>query len=160
MSNDQIREGHAPPRFQDEDYPALYCFPREELARNRLHLRMLSGAYYVVGLFFGLTGGMGAFFLCRLANNPNLEGHNVLLGVGAFMFVFYVALAIALIVAGHSLAMHRHYVYCLVMASFLLLNGVPGIVLGILTILVLMRDSMRELFQRGELAFEADADHE
>lgn len=160
MSNDRIREGYPPPRFEDEDYPALFCFPHEELKRNRWHLQMLSGGYYMVGLFFGITGAIGAFVLRRLANDPNFEWHNVLLSLAVFLFVFYVGLAIALIVAGHSLAMHRHYVYCLVMACFLLLNGALGIALGILTLMVLMRDSVRELFRRGELAFEADADHE
>ncbi len=52
------------------------------------------------------------------------------------------------------------YVYCLVIAWFLMLNGVFGIMLGIFTIVVLMRDSVKEMFKRGELAFEADGDHD
>jgi hypothetical protein len=164
MSNDQIREGYAAPRFEDEDYPELRAFPHSELNRNQQHLWQLSICYYVLAGFFAVCGGGSGFVLVWLEVGPSglssAPQNPVLLGFAAFIILFYLALTSALIVAGHSLAVQKRYIFCLVMAWFLMFNGVLGILLGLFTIIVLMRDSVKEMFKRGELAFDADADHD
>jgi len=56
-------------------------------------------------------------------------------------------LAVCMIVAGRRLARFRSRTYCLVIAGIECLMMPLGTVLGIFTIIVLMRDSVRQLFE-------------
>jgi hypothetical protein len=53
----------------------------------------------------------------------------------------------ALVVAGRSLAVHQRHTFCLVMAIVLLFNGLSGILLGMWTLIVLLRRSVKHLFE-------------
>ena len=56
------------------------------------------------------------------------------------------AVAICVIVAGRFLARRVHYTFCLVVAAIACLFMPFGTVLGVLTIIVLMRPSVKALF--------------
>jgi hypothetical protein len=70
----------------------------------------------------------------------------VLMG-GGVMAIGY-AFAIGLFVAGYMLRRRRHYVFCLVMAGIACMFQPMGVVLGVFTIIVLMRPGVKELFGR------------
>jgi hypothetical protein len=56
-------------------------------------------------------------------------------------------LAACALFAGRNLARRRNYVYCLVMAGILAVTCMPmGTILGTLTIIVLLRPSVKEAF--------------
>ncbi len=59
--------------------------------------------------------------------------------------------------AGRCLARHRHYLFCLVMAALECCLQPLGTVLGVFTIIVLMRDSVKQLFAGGESPFAPDS---
>lgn len=56
------------------------------------------------------------------------------------------ALAISTFIAGRKLAKQQGYIFCLVVAGILCTFMPFGTVLGVFTIIVLMRDSVKELF--------------
>ena len=122
------------------------------------HLRLLSIFHYVVA---GL-GGMFALFpvihlvigLFLLTFGGDREmGAPGARAVGAF-FVAIASLwilvglsyAVAMIVAGRHLARRKSHTFCLVMAGISCLFMPLGTVLGVFTIVVLMRDSVKAAF--------------
>ena len=129
------------------------------------HLRLLSIFHYVVG-------AMIAFFACVpiihlvigilfLVAPQVLEGPDpqrqmppemaVIMGVmftviAAMLILFGWCFAVCVIVAGRSLARRRRYTFCLVTAGILCFFMPFGTVLGVFTIIVLMRPSVKGLF--------------
>lgn len=117
------------------------------------YLKLLSVFHYVVG-------GLAAFFACIPILHMSL-GIAMLVGaiedVPAFAGTLLVmiamvailagwTLAICLIIAGRSLAKRRRYMFCLVMAAISCVFMPFGTVLGVFTIIVLMRPAVKELF--------------
>jgi hypothetical protein len=124
------------------------------------HLKLLSIFHYVVG-------GIAAFFACfpiihliigivMLAGgfeeaSSNGEFPAFLVGLmfvllPGFIMLCGWALAVCLIIAGRQLAKKKHYTFCLVMACISCIFMPFGTVLGVFTIIVLMRPSVKELF--------------
>jgi len=129
--------------------------------RDRDQLRLLSICHYVVAGFATLFGcifliyvALGAFMLkapqsfADHGDPPPAAVGWVMIAVGAAIFFFGLAMAIALIVAGRSLAGLRRYTYCLVIAGLSCLFSPFGTILGIFTLVVLGRPSVRALFGR------------
>lgn len=127
------------------------------------HLRLLSIFHYVVGgiaaaisLVFLLHLGLGLLFLLA----PGTLGEEappraigcLMMGFGAGAILLGWTFAGLLVYAGRCLAQRRHYTFCLVMAALSILFQPLGTVLGIFTLIVLLRPSVQELFQVSETA--------
>jgi hypothetical protein len=154
MSGEQIRKGYTPRRFEDEDYPSVRIAP--DFDGNRRHLYVLSLVYYVVALVFGLCGcGLAALLATALRDRYPFELASCLI-YGAIFFTLtnYGAMAGALVVVVRSLAVQQRYTLCLVMSIVLLFNGIFGIPLGVWTLIVLMRRSVKDLFDRSSAVLE------
>jgi hypothetical protein len=67
----------------------------------------------------------------------------------ALLFVLTAPLAVATLVAARRVESHTHRVYCMVVAGINALSVPVGTVLGIVTIVALMRPSVAELFEEG-----------
>ncbi len=124
------------------------------------HLRLLSIFHYVVG-------GMAALFACfpfiHLAIGIALVCGAFKPGPGeqpppAFIGWFFIAfagmfiligwsIAVLILLAGRFLARRTRYMYCFVVAAIECLFMPFGTVLGVFTIIVLNRTSVRSLFQ-------------
>jgi len=117
------------------------------------YLKMLSVFHYVVG-------GLAACFACIPIIHLSI-GIAMLVGaiddapefVGVFLVLIAIfamlvgwTLAVCIIVAGRCLAKRRRYMFCLVMAAISCVFMPFGTVLGVFTIIVLMRPSVKELF--------------
>ena len=125
--------------------------------RDLEHLKLLSIFHYVaagmvalvacipfIHFFMGLAMALGAFDEGDPATRP------VGLGIMAFAALFIAAgwaLAALMVLAGRSLAKRRRYTFCLVMGGIECLFMPVGTVLGVFTIIVLVRDSVKELFK-------------
>jgi hypothetical protein len=130
-------------------------------AQDAEHLRLLSIFHYVVG-------GLQALFACFpilhlligafLVFGPGLHGHSgerlptALMGsffmifAGAWMLVGW-TLAVCMVVAGRSLAQRRRHFFCLVVAGIEAALCMPlGTALGVLTIVVLIRPTVKQAF--------------
>jgi hypothetical protein len=123
------------------------------------HLRLLSIFYY-------LKGGITALFACipiihvvlglAFIITPHAFGHGndqppaflgwlfVILG-SAIIFLGW-AFAILVLIAGRCLSRRKHYTFCFVVACIECLSVPFGTVLGVFTLLVLNRASVKQLF--------------
>lgn len=120
------------------------------------HLRLLSVFHYVVA---GLLGVFSLFPVIHLtlgilmvtgqlddANPPPALFGWMFVLLPALMILGGLALALCMAVAGYKLGHHRAYTYCLVVAAVECLFMPFGTVLGVFTIIVLMRPSVKERF--------------
>jgi len=122
------------------------------------HLKLLS-------IFHYLVAGLVALFACfplihffvglGIATGaiPDAPGEAKIIGVGLMVFagLFILAgwaLAVAMVLAGRNLANRTHYTYCLVVAGIECMLMPFGTVLGVFTIVVLVRESVKWLFNR------------
>lgn len=124
------------------------------------HLRLLSIFHYVVG---GITALFACFPFIHLALGialvsgafpvrPGQEGMDVIGGwvficVASFLILLGWTLAVAILLAGRSLARRTHYTYCLAVGGIECIFIPFGTVLGVFTIIVLSRPSTKALFQ-------------
>ena len=128
--------------------------------RDKEHLQLLAVFHYVVaGLatlfcFFPLLYSILGGFLLYAANHPgpsNQEPPPAVLGwvfivLGTLFFLAGVAMAICILIAGRSLALCKCYPFALVMACIECLFIPFGTILGVFTIVVLSRESVKGLF--------------
>ena len=123
------------------------------------HLKLLSIFHYVVG---GLAALVSCFPVLHLTIGIAiacgvLEGADGPPRVVGWLFIVPAAiiilvgwtLAVCILVAGKKLARHEARTYCLVIAGIECLFMPVGTVLGVFTIIVLTRESVRQVFSAG-----------
>jgi hypothetical protein len=128
--------------------------------QDKEHLRLLAIFHYVVAglatllsffpLFYSVIGG----FLLYAAYHPgpsNAEPPPAVLGwifiaLGALFFLAGITMAICILIAGRCLSRCKGYSFALVMACIECLFVPFGTILGVFTIVVLSRESMKALF--------------
>jgi len=129
--------------------------------RDKEHLQLLAIFHYVVaGLgalcsFFPLLYTIiGAIFIFAARHGTAKPGEDLppeFLGwifavLGSLLFLMGIAMAICILIAGRSLALRKRYSFALVMACIECLFVPFGTILGVFTIVVLSRESVRGLF--------------
>jgi hypothetical protein len=129
------------------------------------HLRLLSIFHYIVaGLaalfsFFPLLyTTIGAIFIFAARHGTPKPGDElppeflgwIFVGVGSFLFLLGVAMAICILIAGRCLSRHRFYSFALVMACVECLFIPFGTILGVFTIIALSRESVKALFAAAQ----------
>lgn len=133
------------------------------------HLRLLSIFHYVVGGIIALFGcfplihlTMGIVFLTmpippQSGNFPDQQNPEMIFRLMGAAFVIipliiialFWTLAICTILAGRNLARHQKYTFCLVVAAIICVFMPFGTVLGVFTIIVLLRESVKNIFNHG-----------
>ena len=129
------------------------------MTQDEDHLGLLSIFHYVVGGIAGLFALFPIFHL--LFGLYFILAPEKFAGKGetppaflGWMFVIFAAVLITLgwvfaalvLTAGRFLAKRRHYLFCLVMGGVECIFMPFGTVLGVFTIIVLMRESVKQLF--------------
>lgn len=128
------------------------------MTTDKEHLHLLSIFHYVVAgvatlfSFFPLLYvAMGVVFLYA----PSHPSHGeppppflgwLFIGFGCFFFLLGVALAVAVVFSGRFIHRHRRYWFSFVVACVECLFIPFGLVLGVFTILVLSRQSVKKLY--------------
>lgn len=128
--------------------------------KDQEHLNLLSVFHYIVG---GLTAlcacfpvihlGIGIAILAGALDDASGPGPPQFVGA---LFIVFAALAMlvgwafaaCLILAGRYLAAGKHHTFCLVIAAISCLCMPFGTILGIFTIIVLARPSVKTLFNQ------------
>jgi hypothetical protein len=130
------------------------------MSNDSEHLRILGIFYFVVAGFAALFALFPllhfAFGIAMIAGAfPDASGEDIETFMGWFFVLFSgiwilcgLTFAICLALAGKYLMQRRHYIYCLVMAAVACAFAPFGTVLGVFTIVILMKDSVKELFGR------------
>jgi hypothetical protein len=125
------------------------------------HLRLLSIFHYIVGglaavfsffpLLYTTVGAIFIFVARHGTPKPSEEPPPEFIGwifavIGSFLFLLGIAIAICILIAGRSLAKHTRYWFAFVMACIECLFLPFGTILGVFTIIVLSRESVKTLF--------------
>lgn len=122
------------------------------------HLKLLSTFHYVHA---GLTALVSCFPLIHFTvgismliaglqareTGPFLLGGLMFAVLGGSIVLLGWVLAVCIALAGRALARQKRYTFCLVLAGIQCAFTPIGTVLGIFTIIVLMRPSVKALFQ-------------
>ncbi|HXU31101.1 MAG TPA: hypothetical protein VN851_11035 [Thermoanaerobaculia bacterium] len=129
---------------------------------DREHLRLLSIFHYVVAGFAAMFAclplvhlAIGLAFLSGKiegTQGPDDGGRlvgGVLVALASVFLLLGWTLVALLVLAGRSLARHRRYTFCLVMAAISCAFMPFGTVLGVFTLIVLLRPGVKELFGVG-----------
>jgi ABC-type branched-subunit amino acid transport system permease subunit len=128
--------------------------------RDREQLKLLSIFHYVVGgiaACFSLISlpyiGIGAYMLSSPEEMRSTDGSSpppefglLFLGTGIVLLIVFLSLAICQIISGRCLAKRKRYWFSIVVAGFECLFTPFGTILGILTIIVLVRVSVKSLY--------------
>jgi hypothetical protein len=125
------------------------------------HLKLLALFHYIVAammallasfpilhLTIGLAMVSGKFGTPKHGEfSPDLFGWFFVLIAGGAILTGW-TLAVCTLVAGRSLAHRKRYLFCLVVAGIMAVTCMPfGTVLGVFTIIVLIRPSVKQLFE-------------
>lgn len=120
------------------------------------HLKLLAVFHFVLAgvmTFFSCFGfiyvaiGIGMLTgQIEGQNPPPRELGWVFAGVGTFVMLFVWTIAALIIVAGRRLLQHRSRTFCLIVAALMCLSIPFGTILGVFTLIVLSRPSVRQLF--------------
>lgn len=124
--------------------------------QDEKNLDLLGILHYVMGGFAALAGfiplfhlGFGIAILSGFFNGqdapPALVGWIFILFAVVFILITW-TMAVLLIVSGKRLRQRRSHTFCLVVAAILCLNVPLGTILGVFTIVTLLKDSVKELF--------------
>lgn len=135
--------------------------PTPSAIQDEQHLRLLSIFYYIVG---GLTALIACFPLIHLglglamlfspeffSGKPGEQPPPAIVGglftcVGSLLFLIGQTLAVSTILSGRFLAQRKRYWFVFVIACIQCASFPFGTVLGVFTIIVLSRESVKELF--------------
>jgi hypothetical protein len=130
--------------------------------QDREHLRLLSIFYYIWAGFQSLGGliglafiGVGAFFASSRqiaqSNNPPPPWFGAIFaGMGALLFVTVEGMAALSFLTGRFLDRRQHHTFCVVISALNCMSLPLGTALGVFSILVLQRSSVKALFARTE----------
>ena len=128
------------------------------------HLKLLGIFHYIWGAL-SLIGGLflGAYFVVIgvvLMTSPSTTSTTeesgstsiaggVMIGIGVIVFLIVVVYGVLTLMAGGKYRKHQGgYWFCFILAIVtLILGGIPGIVLGIFSLIVLSRPSVKALFK-------------
>jgi hypothetical protein len=125
------------------------------------HLRLLSIFHYVVAgvagfcSFFPLLYTVMGFVFVALSHHPPAHPAQevppaalgwVFVGLGIFLFLLGAVFALVLVLAGRSLSRRKHYRFAFVVACIECIFVPFGTILGVFTIIVLSRQSVKILF--------------
>ena len=143
---------------QDNPPPAI----RDQRVTDEQHLKLLAVFHFVVaGLLFAGLGFLVVHFMIMnmvftnpdvWKNSPNPPPPQLFAIFGyiyAFAGVLLIAATIANLLSGLYLLARKNRMFSLAVAALNCIQIPLGTVLGVLTILVLVRDSVRELYERG-----------
>jgi len=133
------------------------------MTQDEDHLRVLSVFHYVVG---GLAGLFALIPILHLVIGlvvvlapEKLDPHGepppalfgwIFIAVAALFITLGWAFAGCVLAAGRFLARRKHYLFCLVIGGLECIFIPFGTVLGVFTIVVLMRESVKPLFATSD----------
>lgn len=122
------------------------------------HLRLLAIFHYVVGglaglfsLFPGMHLAMGIWMASGTFPDADPQVRYMgwfFIAIASVVILTGLTFAVMIVLAGRNLAAHTHYMFCLVIAAIECAFAPFGTVLGVFTIIVLQRPSVKQLFGR------------
>jgi hypothetical protein len=125
--------------------------------RDEEHLRLLSIFHYIAGGFLAFFGCFAIIYIVlgaviatgKLPTNgqppPTAIGF-LFIAIGVFGILFAWGLAICLFLSGRYMAKRRHLTFSIVVAAISCLQIPFGTILGVFTLIVLSRPSVKAMY--------------
>ncbi len=123
------------------------------------HLELLGMFHYIVGgitavfscmpflhVFMGLAMLSGKFFEGSNGLSPPPIVGWMFVIIGTVFIVLGWSMAVCIILAGKKLKQHKNRMYCMVIAGIECIFMPFGTILGVFTLIVLNKDSVKEIF--------------
>lgn len=134
-----------PQTIQDAEHLKLLAIFHYVLAG----LSVLFGCLFIVHIVMGSVMLSGSFSSATASGPPPPQelGWLFIIG-GACAILICWAMAVALFLAGRWISARRNWTFCFVVACISCLNAPLGTALGVFTIIVLQRPSVKALFGR------------
>ncbi len=127
--------------------------------RDEEHLKLLAIFYYILGALTALTGLMPLIHVAiglAMATLPGIDDPDgqaatrfiglTFVGLGFIMFLGAQGFAALKFLCGYWLQRRRNRTGCIVISAIICVGFPLSTVLGVMTIVVLIRDSVREIF--------------
>ena len=126
----------------------------EQLQLLAIFHYVIAGLAALFSFFPLLYTTVGAIFIFAARHGTAKPGEDlppeflgwIFVVLGSMLFLIGIAMAICILIAGRSLALRKRYLFVLVMACVECLFIPFGTILGVFTIVVLSRESVRGLF--------------
>lgn len=128
------------------------------MTQDEEHLRLLSIFHFVMAgiaalfalfpilhVMMGLSIVSGAFPSMGGEEMPAFFGWYIVI-FAAVWIAFGLVYAVLIALGGRALRRRQHYTFCLVVAALACMLMPFGTILGVFTIIVLMRESVKEIF--------------
>jgi hypothetical protein len=143
---------------------AMIFEPQAPAEVDEEHLRVLSVLYFVYGGLAACLGlvallllGAGAVAGAGSAVQSDQPWSGLVAGcfgylfafVGGWLFLLFGTIAALRILTGFALRQHRYRTFCMVVAALSSLEIPIGALLGVATLIVLLRPSVERLFTEG-----------
>jgi hypothetical protein len=126
--------------------------------QDEQYLKLLSVFHYVVGGITALGAcipiihlSIGIAILTGAIEDAPVFVGLLLVALAIVAMIFGWTLAVCIIIAGRFLAKRTHYMFCLVTAAISCILFPFGTVLGVFTIIVLLRSSVKALFTANQV---------
>ena len=126
------------------------------VTRDEEHLRLLSIFHYVLAALAGLFSlfplihvTIGALMVSGRFESQTPDERLfgwMFIAMGSAFMAGGLAFSVCLALAGRYLSQRRRYLFCLVMAALACMFVPFGTVLGVLTIITIQKESVRQLF--------------
>lgn len=133
------------------------------MSKDLEQLRLLSIGYYIYGglsavfylmplLFIFVGIGIVTEFIKPQGKEPptSADGWTFLI-IGTLFFLYGQITSIATILAGRFIKQRKKHLFCLIVAGFNCISFPIGTALGVFTFVVLLRDSVKAMFNRQNL---------
>ncbi|WDI43344.1 hypothetical protein [Bremerella sp. P1] len=112
-------------------------------------LAALAGLFPIFHVLFGFIALVAS--IVGVEGDPEARGLGVVMGImfmliGTLIIITFWVIAFCLYLSGSYLKAHKNHTFCMVMAVISCFSFPLGTALGVFTILVLVRPSVRKLF--------------
>jgi hypothetical protein len=139
------------------DIPAISPNPAPlATPADREHLKLLAVFHFVLAGFMAFFSCFGLIYVALgfAMATGRIEGQNgpppelgwIFAGLGAIGVTVGWTIAGLIVLAGRRLLQHRSRVFCMIVAAVMCLSIPFGTILGVFTLIVLARPSVRHLF--------------
>lgn len=138
-------------------------YPEQQASQDAEHLRLLSIFHTIVAVLTALFASIFivhvAIGIAALRDPASFGGPDgpadasfgwIFVAMGSLVVLAGWALAASLFLAGRYLRQRTRYTFCMVVAGLSCMIMPFGTVLGILTLIVLLRPSVRSMFQPAQ----------
>jgi hypothetical protein len=129
--------------------------------QDEQHLKVLSICHYVYAGLMAVFScfplfyvGLGAMFLGggppgtqNPRDAPPAELGMLFVVIGLIGFAILLVTAVAVAVVGRFLTQRRNWLFCIIVSGIACMNVPLGTLLGVFTILVLLRPTVKEMFE-------------